>query len=84
MSLGDQGVYESLDVESGVEMMGSVSLPGVGVSALHTPLPRLVSTLQGVYTLLHAIGVPPETHFHTPMLEYNIPSVAPISPGYGK
>ena len=46
MSLGDQGVYESLDVESGVEMMGSVSLPGVGVSALHMPLPMLVSTQQ--------------------------------------
>lgn len=35
MSLGDQGVYESLDVESGVEKTGSVSLPGVGVRALH-------------------------------------------------
>lgn len=34
MSLGDQGVHESLDVESGVKM-GSVSLPGVGVHALH-------------------------------------------------
>lgn len=46
MSLGDQGVHESLDVESGVEKMGSVSLPGVGISALHMPLPMLVSTLQ--------------------------------------
>lgn len=46
MSLGNQGVYESLDVESGVEKMGSVSLPGVGVSALHMPLPILVSTRQ--------------------------------------
>ena len=35
MSLGDQGVYGSLDVESGVEKMGSVSLPGVEVRALH-------------------------------------------------
>lgn len=35
MSLGDQGVYDSLDVESGVEKMGSVSLSGVGVRALH-------------------------------------------------
>ena len=71
-------------MEQGVEMMGSVSLPGVGVGTLLMPLPMLVSTPQRVHTLPHAIEVPPKTCLCTPLLEYKLSSVAPISSGHGK
>lgn len=71
-------------MEQGVEMMGSVSFSGVGVCALLMPLPMVFSTPQRVHTLPHAIEVPPKTCLCTPLLEYKLSSVAPISSGHGK